>query len=208
VNILNSENVNPSDTELTRSGLLLSRDRSLLLVVDVQERLLPTIADHQSLLCAVQLLVRAARRLQVPVVVSEQYPKGLGSTVAALQADLTDIPRFEKLQFSAAGGIHEFLNGDISQIILCGIETHVCILQTALDLISHGLQVFVVSDAAGSYSPDDRLVAIQRMRDSGCIMMSSESVVFEWCETAAAGEFKDLSRLVRERRDALQNVVR
>ena len=145
---MNSENVNPSDTELTRSGLLLSRDRSCLLVVDVQERLLPTIAGHQSLLSAVQLLIRAARRLQVPVVVSEQYPKGLGPTVASLTtvAPLTDdrlgTTRFEKLRFSAAEGLQPLLNSDVSQIVLCGIETHVCILQTALDLISQGLQVF------------------------------------------------------------------
>jgi nicotinamidase-related amidase len=197
---VNSENINPPDSALTRSGLLLSRDRSCLLVVDVQERLLPTIADHPSLLSAVQLLVRSARRLQIPIVVSEQYPKGLGSTVTQLTEDLLGTTRFEKLRFSAAEGLQPLLKRDLSQIVLCGIETHVCILQTALDLISEGLQVFVVADAVGSNSVDDRRVALQRMRDSGCTIISAESVVFEWCETAAAAEFKDLSRLVREHR--------
>ncbi len=208
------------DYRLTRSSQLLSRDHSCLLIVDVQERLLPTISGHQSLLRSVQLMVDAAQLLNVPVIVSEQYPKGLGPTVSDLRInrESPEHHRFEKLRFSAAEGFREWLSApdshsdssgslttsgarDVRQVVICGIESHVCVLQTALDLLNSDIRVFVVADAVGSFEQKTAESAIRRMSDSGATIVSAESVVFEWCETAAAAEFRTLSQLVRSFRN-------
>jgi nicotinamidase-related amidase len=207
---------------MTRSSQLLSRDHSCLLIVDVQERLLPTISGHQSLLRSVQLMVDAAQLLNVPVIVSEQYPKGLGPTVSDLRInhDSPEYHRFEKLRFSAVEGFRDWLSAsapsshsessgslqtsgvrDVRQVVICGIESHVCVLQTALDLLNSDICVFVVEDAVGSFEQQTAESAVRRMSDSGATIVSAESVVFEWCETAAAAEFRTLSQLVRSFRN-------
>lgn len=220
--------------ELGRSSELLSAERSCLLVVDVQERLLPVIQDHRSLLQSVRFLLDAAAVLQVPAVVSEQYPKGLGHTVAALQGHVAIAAVFDKLAFSAAAEFgrhwrqslclpadvapdaHTVRSADTSgpmteaaaglpqlqgrdQIVICGIEAHICVLQTALDLLSAGQRVFVVADAVGSRRALDYHIALQRLRDAGCTVLTSESVAFEWCQTAGTDLFRGISRLVKDR---------
>lgn len=194
-----------SAPSFTRSTNLLHRERSQLLIVDMQEKLLPVIPHADQLVSTCQFLLKVAELLKVPVSISEQYPKGLGYTIP----QITDHPAsnhvFEKLKFSAA---EEFLKrpGAVNtstdfaeQVVIAGIETHICVLQTALDLLAAGTQVLVVEDAVGSRNSDDEQSALHRIRDAGGTVCSAESVVFEWCEVAGTDEFRQISRLVRER---------
>jgi len=175
--------------------VLMQRDRSSRLLIDVQERLLGTIANWQRLLERLVWLVRAAQRLGVPVLTSEQYPKGLGPTHAALRTLLPDEMVVGKTDFScvAAGCFANMRGSERPQMILCGIESHVCVLQTAMELKQQGKEVFVVADAVGSRSAGDRDLALQRMRRQGIQIVSREMVVFEWLRRAGTDEFRAIS---------------
>lgn len=172
--------------------MLLDRDNSSLLVVDVQERLLPAIHDWQRLLDNVIWLVRVAQRLGVPVLASEQYPKGLGATHPELRALFAEEAIAEKLHFSCvADACLDGLPGaDRRQIVVCGTEAHVCVLQTSLDLRRQGKDVFVVADAVASRDPQNRDLALARMRDHGIQVVSREMVAFEWLARAGTDEFR------------------
>jgi nicotinamidase-related amidase len=195
------------DAHLSRSPELLDCQRSHLLIVDVQKKLLPVIQDFVALEAAIVFLMNAAKVLQVPVFVSEQYPKGLGSTVPAIADHVVQKQVAEKLRFSAADCfLNERVNsqqpateGQRDQVVVVGIEAHICVLQTAFDLLAQGLRVYVVADAVGSRSVPDYQTALHRIRDAGGIVCCAESVVFEWCEVAGTDEFRQISRLVRER---------
>ncbi len=176
---------------------LLDRARSVLVVVDVQEKLLPAIPDRDRLLGRVALLLDAARALGVPVIATEQYPRGLGATVAvvrdALPAGTTPL---EKTMFScaAAPGFRERLAATgRDQVVLAGIEAHVCVAQTALELAADVVRtVFVAADGVASRRADDARVALDRLRGAGITLLPAESVVFEWLRDAARPEFKAL----------------
>lgn len=196
-----------TDDALLRNPELISRRRSTLLVVDIQEKLVPAIHLGEVVAQRTLFLLNAAEQLRIPVVVSEQYPQGLGPTVSELRGHAAVGHIFDKTCFSAAEcfcahlGISPEMaadaDGSRDQVILAGIESHVCVLQTALDLLGRGFRVYVVEDATGSGTQRDHEIAMQRMRDAGVVICSAESAVFEWCETADAEEFKALSRLVR-----------
>ena len=172
-----------------------------LVVVDLQERLLPHIESFPAVLAGCQFLIEAARLVGVPIEVSEQYPKGLGRTVSPLRELLPAAK--EKSRFSAAeafgGGLASARADGRFQVVLIGIETHICVLQTALDLVAAGYQVFIPVDAVGSRFAIDRDVALRRMEAAGVMLTTAESAAFEWCETAAAEPFKALSQLVKQR---------
>lgn len=186
----------------TRSPLLLSRESARLLVIDIQEKLVPAIHNSEGIVEACSSLIHAAGILQVPVWATEQYPKGLGSTVPELAALIP--PCTEKLRFSAAEVLDwepEHSDGNTRhQVVVVGIEAHVCVLQTAMDLLAQGFEVHIPIDAVGSRFDADRTTAIQRMRDAGATVSTTETVIFELCETAAADEFKQISQLIRSRR--------
>jgi len=174
---------------------------SQFVIVDVQSRLatvMPTDA-MQALVKNCSILVQAAGLLGVAVIVTEQYPKGLGHTVPELSAFMPDIHPVEKTVFSclAESRFKRQLTRDHSQIILAGMETHICIVQTALDLMASGKQVFVVEDAVVSRDPANKLNALARMRDAGCVITNTESVVFEWLGAAEGDVFKTVSKLIR-----------
>lgn len=191
-----------------RSPQLLDRQRSALLVVDVQLKLLPKILDHQRLLWNISRLSRGAAAMEVPVAATEQYPQGLGETAAEI-ANLLP-PRHEKMAFSAAAVrpmVSEIADRGISQIVVCGIETHICVLQTALDLVSEGFDVYVVSDAVGARGAEDHAVALDRMRDHGLSVVTTEGVLFEWCRTASDPGFKTIRGLVQETLQTAPEIV-
>ncbi|MFV0441945.1 MAG: isochorismatase family protein [Planctomycetaceae bacterium] len=182
-----------------RSPEQLSRAHSRLLIIDMQVRLLASVPQAEEVTTRCGLLVRGAQLLGVPVSVTEQYPRGLGPTVPALIDLLPE--RVEKLRFSSAASFEwsqSAGDGDRPQVVVAGIETHVCVQQTVLDLLASGFVVAVVADAVASRRERDAATALQRMRDSGAVVTTAESVLFEWCETAAAAEFKALSLLVKE----------
>ncbi len=183
---------------IQRSPELLDRDRSRLLIIDLQERLLPVMqnANHCVLRCV--RLVQGAQLLGIPVSATEQYPKGLGSTVSELKTLLG--PCHEKLRFSSADVLDwaTQVQPDVrDQVVLAGIEAHVCVQQTALDLVARGFRVFVVADAVSSRSLIDQQVAFNRMVACGVTITTLEAVLFEWCETASDPLFKQVSALVK-----------
>ncbi|MFA7268907.1 MAG: hydrolase [Sterolibacterium sp.] len=175
--------------------MLMNKDHSVLLVVDMQERLLPAVHDWQRLLDNVRWLVLVAQKLGVPVLASEQYPQGLGPTHSALRGLLAPQCIAEKLHFScvAAQCLSALPGAERPQVVVCGIESHVCVLQTALELGEQGKQVFVVADAVGSREPDSKALALERMRRHGVEVVSREMVAFEWLKQAGTPLFKEIS---------------
>lgn len=180
--------------------MLIERAKSQLLVVDVQERLAPAIDNVSAVERQVGILLDAARELSVPVIVSEQYRKGLGATLPGLLARIPVAQPIEKMEFScfANRDLRAALTTDSHRsTIICGTEAHVCVLQTALGMREAGLAVYVVADAVGSRRPESRQVALDRMRAAGIDVVTTEMVLFEWLRTAEAAEFKAVSKLIR-----------
>lgn len=175
--------------------MLMNRNHCLLLVVDVQQRLLPAIHDWQRLLDNVRWLVQVAQKMGVPVGASEQYPQGLGATHAELRNLLEPQNIVEKLHFScvAAQCLAALPGAERSQVVVCGIEAHVCVLQTALQLREQGKQVFVVADAIAARDPDNKRLALERMARHEIEVVSREMVAFEWLQQAGTPLFKEIS---------------
>ena len=180
--------------------MLLSASQSCLLIIDMQERLIPAIYQGGAAVERAALLATAAAKLGVPVLVTRQYPKGLGGTVETLRRLYPEGSNFDKTHFASTGesGFKERLEGlGRSQIVVVGAEAHVCVLQTVLGLREDGKSVFVVADAVGSRTPADKELGLARMRDGGAQIVSSEMVVFEWLEKAGTPVFKELSALIK-----------
>lgn len=175
--------------------MLMDADRSSLLVVDVQDKLLHHVHGWQSLLENVVWLVRVARKIGVPVMATEQYPKGLGHTTSKLASEFPEGVVAEKVHFSCVAErcLSNLPGSDRPQIVVCGMEAHVCVMQTAIELKESGKDVFVVGDAVGSRSPSDRGCALERMRGHGIEIVSREMVAFEWLRKAGTPLFKEIS---------------
>lgn len=181
--------------------MLVDRTHSLLLVVDVQERLAPAVYDNARIVDAVARLVEYAALFDVPALVTEHMPAGIGHTVAAVGGRLPVGAVVEKSRFSAPAepGIADRITAlERKQVVICGMEAHVCVLQTALGLSGLGLSVFVVADAVGSRRPSDRSAALERMRNEGCRVVTSEMVGFEWAQRGDHPRFRDMLRLVKQ----------
>lgn len=180
--------------------MLIDAARSAFLLVDVQENLGPVMADPRAVYRNCALLLRAAARLGVPVIASEQYPKGLGHTLGELAQLLPDGAVVEKLHFSCAAepAIAERLRAlGREQVVVAGIEAHVCVLQTALGLKAAGYQVFVAGDACSSRVAANHASALARMAANGIDVVTTESAVFEWLHRAGTPEFKDLIGFIK-----------
>jgi nicotinamidase-related amidase len=190
-----------SSAPYCRSPELLSAATSRLLIVDMQEKFLPTIPQPEGLIANCVKLIRGAAILGVPVSATEQYPKGLGPTIPELLPLLPERPA--KLRFSCAECLDWAEHGGRSdgrhQIVLAGIEAHVCVLQTSLDLLAAGFDVFVAADAVRSRSDVDRDIALRRLSDSGARLITAEMALFEWCEAAGTDQFKQISKLITGR---------
>jgi len=169
---------------------------SLLAVIDVQERLLAVMAEADRVVARCSRLAEAARILGVRAVLTEQYPQGLGPTPAALAAPLP--PAAPKMAFSCCGcgGFDAALAPEIADVVLAGLETHVCVTQTALDLLARGVGVFVAVDAIASRHAIDHEVALRRLEGAGAVLTTTEAVLFEWCRTAEHPQFQAIRRLV------------
>ncbi|MGZ5076638.1 MAG: hydrolase [Methylobacter sp.] len=182
---------------------LLSEKNSLLIVVDLQTKLSAAMSENNAELMTANVgsLVEAAGLLSIPVLLTEQYPKGLGSTDAAITDLLSeDTLIFDKTGFSCCatdGFTDTVANTDRKQVILVGQETHVCVLQTALELIQLGYQVHVVEDAVCSRKAEHKFYALQRMQQQGATITNYESVLFEWVKDSTHPEFKKISGLLR-----------
>jgi len=181
--------------EIELKSELLDRKRSALVLIDFQERLFPNVYEHLRVLARIDLLLSAANLLEIPLLVTEQYPKGLGGTIEEIRKALPEMQPLTKMDFSCvvAPGFKERLSSlQRDQIVLTGIETHICVAQTALDLAAQGENVFVVADATSSRRPLDAQIALQRMERNGLTITTTEAVVFEWLRRAGTDEFKAL----------------
>ena len=183
--------------------MLVDAKKTTLLLVDMQERLLPAMRGGAEAEARCAILLKAAAALDVPVTISEQYPKGLGHTVATLKDEAAQAAVFEKLYFSCWRdkplkahmiGHHE---AGRPLVILAGIEAHVCVMQTAADLAAAGFGVFAVADAMASRAASSHGLALERMRENGVAIVNTEMVVFELLGQAGTPAFKALSALVR-----------
>ncbi len=185
---------------LPRSPELMNREDSALLVVDAQEKLLALIPGGDRIIWNIRRLLDAAAALGVPIAGTEQYPDKLSPTVPVLKQRIGSAP--EKLAFSACvcGEIFERWRAEnIFRVLVCGIETHVCVMQTALDLAAAGFEPYVAVDAVGARYTIDHDTALQRMQAAGVVLTTTEAAMFEWCRTAEAPEFKKVSALAKEK---------
>ncbi|KIL99906.1 Isochorismatase [Paramagnetospirillum magnetotacticum MS-1] len=180
--------------------MLLEAPRSSLLIVDVQQGLAPVTSDPRRVYRGCILLLRAATRLGLPVVISEQYPKGLGATVGEVMEWAPDGAVMEKLHFSCAADeaiLARFKETGRDQIVLAGIESHVCVLQSALGFKEAGFRPVVVADACASRDPANYQAAMARLAAKGIEIVTVEMVIFEWLHRAGTPEFKELSALIK-----------
>jgi nicotinamidase-related amidase len=184
----------------TRSPELMSADDTVLAVIDVQQKLVSLIPGHERIVWNIRRLLDGAKHLGVGVLATEQYPQGLGGTVAELASRLPAV--FDKTAFSSCGS-EEFCQklaaAGVPKVLLAGIEAHVCVQQTALDLVANGYRVFVAADAIGSRFPADHETALRRMELGGVTLTTTESALFEWCRQSGTPQFKQISALVREK---------
>ncbi len=173
---------------------LLRAGDSSLVVIDIQERLAATMPERESVARATGILLEAAGLLGIPVTLTEQYPKGLGRTVREVAAKLpAGAVQVEKTCFSAS----PVLALDRPQAVLAGMETHVCVLQTALELAATGREVFVAADAVCSRSEANHRNALARMESAGVVVTNTESVLFEWLRDSTHEQFRTVSRMIR-----------
>lgn len=179
---------------------ILNKDDSLLLVIDIQERLVKAL-DKDIIVTKAAFLAQAAKILGIPVVATEQYPKGLGSIIPEVKQHLSqDTKIIEKTSFSAlkAEGFLDVLKSyDRKQVIVCGIETHVCVHQTVADLLAHGYEVYVAKDACASRAKYEFKQGIERMQANGAKISCVEIILFEWLGDAKDPNFKEIQSLIK-----------
>lgn len=185
---------------MNRNPLILKKESSALLIIDLQERILPVINNIESVLDNTIKLIKGFKVLNLPIYYTEQYPKGLGQTSEKLLNELQGYSAIHKMSFSCSGApdlFSEIKNKKLNQIVVCGVESHVCVQQTVLDLISNEFQVNVAADAVSSRRETDYKIALDRMRTVGAEITSSESVLFELLEVCGTAEFKEISKIVK-----------
>jgi nicotinamidase-related amidase len=185
--------------------MLMKRKMSQLLIVDVQEKVLEPIPNKDEILKSIMRLIHAAKELGVPITVSEHYPQGLGPTHESLRNMLGDeAASFDKIHFSCLRNdairhhLEDHRDHGRGQIVVAGVETHVCVGQTALDLVADGYEVFVTADAVGSRAESSRNLALRRFERAGAFIVDSEMVMFEWLDQAGTDEFRTLLPLIKE----------
>lgn len=177
--------------------MLLNTNQSQVLLIDIQSRLAPAIFDSAAVVQAAAWVLQIASLCEVPVLATEQYPKGLGHTLPALLELLPEQVIFEKIHFSALkeNAIAAAIAAkNRPQVVVIGTESHVCVLQSVMDLLAAGYQVFVVSEAVGSRTLENKRLALSRMQQAGAVIISQEMLAFEWLERAGTELFRQISK--------------
>lgn len=177
--------------------MLLHADNSMLLLIDIQQKLAPAIFDTRAVEQAAAWVLQVALQLDIPLLATEHYPKGLGNTVPGLRELLPDEAVVEKIHFSAwrePTVQQQLLSLGRKQIVVIGTESHVCVLQTVFDLMAAGFQVFVVAEAVGSRTSENKQLALSRMQQGGCQIISKEMLAFEWLERGDHDSFRQISK--------------
>ena len=178
----------------------LRLDSACMVMVDIQERLLPAVSGAEGIRLNAVKLAAAAQTLSVPFIFTEQYPKGLGPTIPEIAALFPNFKPLPKVSFSCCGDegfLREMKAVNRKQILICGIETHVCVYQTTVDLIASGYEVHVVADVISSRTAENRELGIERMLDEGAKLTSVEMALFELMRVAEGPKFKEVSKIVK-----------
>lgn len=174
--------------------------RSVLLIIDIQTKLEPAIADFSAILkCSLQLS-QASLVHKIPTLITEQYKKGLGATNQTLQGALPQADYFHKTHFSACaepGFLAQLAKYTRPQVVVIGTEAHVCVLQTCLDLLQYGYEVIIAVDAIGSRNDNHKIIATEQLRQAGAIISSTESIIFQWTKQAATPNFKKILPIIK-----------
>jgi len=179
---------------------MLDLENTALVIIDVQDKLARVMCDRDELFLNLKKLVRGMQALGVPIIVTEQYPQGLGRTVPELAQLLCDVQPIAKLSFSCCGEerfLKEIKVLNHRQVLVAGIEAHVCVYQTVVDLLGAGYEVQVVGDAVSSRTVENREIGLEKMRSAGADITSTEMALFELLKVAQGETFKEISRIVR-----------
>jgi nicotinamidase-related amidase len=180
--------------------MIISKDHTATLVIDIQERLFPHISEHSNLEKNVKILIQGMEILGIPILVTEQYPKGLGATIPSIVKTLTNFEPIEKISFSCCDE-SRFLKAltmlNKNYVIIAGVEAHVCVLQTVMDLVDSGYYPVVVEDCVSSRRKNDKEIAIARMRQEGAMITTYESILLELCRVSGNETFKKISGLIK-----------
>lgn len=184
---------------MTKQGLI-SKEGTVLIVIDVQEKIFPHISDKEGILKNIEKLIRFAEIMKIPILLTEQYPKGLGCTIPEVKKLIPQIQPIERMEFGCFGSekFKESLKKlEVQTLILTGIETHICISQTAIEGVDLGYRLCVVSDAVSSRNLDDKAVGLDRLRESGVTIVSTEMLIYELLKKAGTPEFKETLKLIK-----------
>ena len=182
-----------------RTGLIV-KEAAALVVIDVQEKLYAQIAEKEKLAENVSKLIQFAHIIKMPVILTEQYPKGLGPTIPQIKELVPNLQPIEKLEFSCFGSQkfrETFKTTQVRTLILSGIEAHICVAQTAVEGVDNGFRVVVVEDATSSRNLEDKAIAVQRMMQSGVTVVSTEMLIYELLKKAGTPEFRETLKLVK-----------
>jgi nicotinamidase-related amidase len=177
--------------------VLLTASSAVVLLIDLQERLVPAIHDGDVVVARAVRLAEAARLLDVPIRATEQYPEGLGPIVPPLAEYPQGVLAKTAFAATADPGFHELMPAGVSEVVVAGCEAHICVLQTVLALLPHGHRIMLVADAVGSRDPADRTAAIDRARQHGAEIVTSEMVLFEWLRDSQHPKFREVQKLIR-----------
>ncbi len=185
---------------IKRFDKLLITDKTALLIIDIQERIIRVINEYETVVENTIKLIKGFKALGVPIYYTEQYPKGLGPTVESIQNELEGNEAIQKLSFSCSGAgnlFDELKKNGISQVVVCGVESHVCVQQTVLDLIANDFQVNIAADAVSSRRVKDYEISLSRMRQYGADVTTVESILFELLNVCGTDVFKQISKIVK-----------
>ena len=183
----------------------INRENTIGLVIDMQEKLIPTISNHEAIIKNTITLLKGLKLFHLPIVVTQQNTKGLGSTQPDINKTIGNFSYIEKTKFSCyrePAFIRVLNRIGKRNVVIMGIEAHVCVLQTALDLMYNNFNPVIVEDCIGSSEENDKRVSIWRMRDVGSVITTCESMLFELCRESGSEEFNELLKLVKERKNA------
>ena len=189
-------------TMITDRTYRIARENTQAMIIDIQERLTPHIYDHESIVKKTVTLIKGLQALDIPIMLNEEYKKGLGDTLPEIREVLEgdNAKSFEKVTFSACDNDdswHYLAQQNRSIVLLFGVEAHVCVMQTALDLLDNGMQPVIIGDAVGSRFPYDKKQAIRRIRRAGGVISTVESILFELCRSSKDPVFKTISNLIK-----------
>ena len=185
---------------LQRNSKILLRDTTALLLIDIQEKILSVMNNPEQVTANALRLIKGFKVLNIPIFYTEQYPKGLGSTTETLLEELQGLSPIQKMSFSCYGAGNFFtrlLDNNVSQVVVAGIESHVCVEQTVLDLVANNFQVNVAADAVSSRNALDNKIALDRMRVHGAEITTSEAILFELLVNCGTDEFHEISRIIK-----------